>query len=156
MNFIDDLKRQLAYHEEQIRAIKIILDGQPKVFESSMSKGVTIKNISTKNANDIRVREAKDLSDEIFPLNKSKRHQVIWLFENVLKKAARMSEIQEMYEKYSGKDDDITMVVRLLKGVKPIGTVKKIYGSDMNNKTFWGLSNWFLDEDFLQDYHPYG
>lgn len=156
MNLIDNLKRQLAYHEEQIRAIKIILEGQPKVYESSISKNVPIKNISTKKLNDFVVIGAREISDEIFPIKKSKRQQVIWLFENILKKAVRMPEIQETYEKYSGNNDDITMAVRLLKGVKPIGTVKKVYGSDVNNKTFWGLSNWFLDDDFLQDYHPYG
>jgi hypothetical protein len=61
-----------------------------------------------------------------------------------------------MYEKTSGNHDDITMAVRLLKGVKPIGTIKKTYGLDVNYKTFWGLSNWYLDDDFIQDYHPYG
>lgn len=156
MNLIDDLKRQLAYHEEQIRAIKIILDGQPKVFESSLSKGITIKNISTKKVDDVVVIGARKISDEIFPSNKSKRQQIIWLFENVFKVAVRMSDIQETYEKFSEKNDDITMTVRLLKGVKPIGTVKKVYGSDIKNNTFWGLSSWFLDEDFLQDFHPYG
>ena len=156
MNFIDDLKRQLAYHEEQIRAIKTILDGQPKVFESSISKTIPVKNISTKQANDISVFGARNITDEIFPSTKSKRQQVIWLFENILGKAVRMPEIQEMYEKYSGNHDDITMTVRLLKGIQPIGTIKKVYGSDANNRTFWGLTNWFLDDDFLQDYHPYG
>jgi hypothetical protein len=99
MNFIEDLKRQLAFHEEQIRAIKIILDGQPKIFESSITKAPKIKNISTKNVNDISVSDASEISDEIFPTNKSKRQQVIWLFENVFKKAVRMPDVRKNFRK---------------------------------------------------------
>lgn len=152
MDFIDELKKQLAYHEEQIMAIKIILDGQSKVYESSISKYNHTKN---NNINDFIVLGIQNLSSDPFPISKSKRHQIIWLFENDLKKASRMPEIQNAYEKHSGNKDDITMSVRQLKGVPLIGTVKKTYDKDVNNKTFWGLSKWFSDDDFLSDFHPY-
>lgn len=155
MEFIEYLRRQLLYHEQQINEIKIILDNQPKIYESSISKEKQIKNISTKNINDIVVSGLQNVTKEIFPISKSKRHQVIWLFENVLKKAVRMPEIQKAYEKYSGNNDDITMTVRLLKGVPVTGITKKIYDSDVNNKTFWGLTKWFSDDDFLPDFDPY-
>lgn len=152
MDLILELKKQLAYHEEQIRAIKTILEGQSKIYESSISE---IINVNDDNLRNILISNPVDVSDNNFPINKSKRHQVIWIFENILRKATRMPEIQSMYEKYSGNKDDITMTVRLLKNIPHLGTVKKTYGDDVNNKTFWGLSSWFDGDDFLSDYHPY-
>lgn len=153
MNLIDELKKQLVYHEEQIRAIKIILEGQSKIYESSISN---IINLNDSNLRDIIISGMQDLSIDKFPYEKSKRHQVLWIFENVLKKASRMPEIQTAYENYAGNKDDITMTVRMLKNIPVVGTVKRTYGNDVNNKTFWGLSTWYSGEDFLSDFHPYG
>lgn len=151
MNLVEELRNQLLYHEEQIRAIKVVLEGQSKVYESSISSIINLNDMR-----DIVVRDMQDMAIDKFPYNKSKRHQILWLFENVLKKASRMPEIQLAYEKHTGNNDDITMTVRMLKNIPVVGTAKRTYGGDVNNKTFWGLSSWYSGEDFLPDFHPYG
>ena len=152
MEFVEELKKQLAYHEKQIGAIKTLLEGYSEILESSISN--TSLNDSS-SINNIKVNSPQNIGSELFPTSKTKKQQAVWLFKNVLQRATRMPEIQTVYEKYSGKNDDITMTVRLLKGSPLNGTIKRTYDQDSNNKTFWGLAEWYVNGDFLADFHPY-
>ncbi|MEZ0004914.1 hypothetical protein ABH942_000257 [Flavobacterium sp. 28YEA47A] len=85
-----------------------------------------------------------------FPLNDTKRAQALWILRDGIGKAAKMPDIQDLYVKLIGREDDIQMTVRTLK--KKGRIANHTYGT--NKDTYWGLPEWHDGTDFKEEYRP--
>lgn len=136
MEIIKELTAQLQFHERQANAIRIVLEGYG------------VKGQASDTDSGLPANHGADG----FPKNANKQQQITWLFRNVLKRGSQMIDIQNAYVKaMGGKAIQIAPFVRAMKSEKLIG---KVTYNNNNNLTFWGLSDYIGDTDYLPEYYP--
>ncbi len=91
--------------------------------------------------------------NESFPKNGRKDQKIVFLFNNVIDSGVVMSEVQSVFDKYNGSNDNVSNIVRRLKEQGVLSAVKY---NNQNKLTFWGLSNWINESknDFKDEFKP--
>jgi len=101
MDFLQTLLSERDRLQETLKAINILIN----------TYGTNERELVIKN--DIN---ASKISDEsVFPVKARKDKQILWLFNNVIDKSLKISEVNEIYQKYSGNVDKVNNVARRLK-----------------------------------------
>lgn len=137
MDFLQTLLSERDRLQETLKAINILIN----------TYGTNERELVIKN--DIN---ASKISDEsVFPVKARKDKQILWLFNNVIDKSLKISEVNEIYQKYSGNVDKVNNVARRLKESDKLKVVKY---NKSNTLSFWGLPSWIEESDFKEQFRP--
>lgn len=141
MDFLQKLFEERKRLHDTIDAINLLIHTYGADVKDTINQSDCISSKSTLG-ND----------DKIFPVKAKKDKQILWLFDNVIENAVKISEVNEIYQKYSGNNDRVNNVARRL---KELGKLKVVKYNNSNTLSFWGLPSWIEENDFLEEFKPH-
>ncbi|AXG71625.1 hypothetical protein KORDIASMS9_03882 [Kordia sp. SMS9] len=138
MVLIDELLKERKSLQNRIEAIDLLLDS----YGYGKDKQVSIV-----------YEEPTVIEDEnSFPLRANRSKQIMWIFNNTLKNAVKLDEVQKTFDKLNNTNDiDIKNIARKLKKSSELAIVKY---NGSNRESYWGLPTWIDENDFKQEYRP--
>ena len=90
-----------------------------------------------------------------YPTYSTAEQQVIHILTNILRRASKMKEIENVYEEYHKENPENTVQIhQVVRRLKTEGLITAIRYNRQNKTTFWGLSEWVENKDFKNDYKP--
>jgi len=90
-------------------------------------------------------------SGKVFPKNSRTDKQVMFLFDNVFKKAEKFATVQKKFNELLGTDKNVYNICRSLKKMGLLGLVQY---NKQNKLSFWGKAEWVGEKDFLDEFKP--
>lgn len=140
MDFLQKLLEEKRKLQDTIEAINLLIN----------TYGANLKDAVIQTEN-IPSKYSVGMGDKIFPIKAKKDKQILWLFDNVIENALKISEVNEIYQKYSGNNDKVNNVARRL---KELGKLKVVKYNNSNTLSFWGLPSWIEENDFKEIFKP--
>ncbi|KGO85734.1 hypothetical protein Q765_15055 [Flavobacterium rivuli WB 3.3-2 = DSM 21788] len=143
MDILNDLIQKRNNLLKQVEAINLVLN----LYDHK--EGYEFKS----GLNEIQITD--EISSHDFPRNARKEKQILWIFENVLKKGSKINDVQDNYNALTGtaknKQIKITNIVRHLKRSGELSAVKY---NNQNRLCFYGLPYWIQGNDYKHEYQP--
>lgn len=133
--------------------IKDLIDKRNGLFKKVEAIDTVLKlygyDVDKLNSGD----EKSELTNsKIFPSKVTLDKQILWIFENSINNALKLTEFQKIYNEHIGKDSiNVDNKVRQLKKDGKLVLVKY---DGKNILSFWGLPSWIEGDDFKSEHKP--
>lgn len=92
------------------------------------------------------------LNTKVFPTKVPLEKQILWIFENSIKTALKLTEFQNIYNKHIGRDS--IKVENKVRQLKKEGKLALVKYDGKNIHSFWGLPSWIEGTDFKPENRP--
>lgn len=138
MDLIEDLIKKREDLFKQVEAIDTVL----RIYGYAGSD-YKVNEISSNNVN---------VSKGVFPTKARVDKQLLWLFENFLKKGLKLKEVQEKFNELLGNDG--TNIDNYARKLKKAGKLVIVKYNDKHLHSYWGHPDWIDGNDFKQEYKP--
>lgn len=138
MALIEELLKERKSLQNRIEAIDLLLDS----YGYGKNKQIPMPFSESKNT----------YKENEFPLKARKDKQVMWIFENVLKNAVKLDDIQNKFDELNNSDK--VVIKNIARRLKKEGQLAIVKYNGLNKASFWGLPSWIDNNDFKKEYRP--
>lgn len=139
MNVIDDLIRKRKDLLKQIQAVDTVL------------------SMYGHKSNDLILEDSKALENDstnskIFPSKARLEKQILWVFENSITKALKLTEFQKIFNEHIGNDR--VKIDNKARHMKKEGKLVLVKYNGKHINSYWGLPAWIDGNDFAPVHKP--
>ena len=91
-------------------------------------------------------------NSKIFPTKVTLDKQILWIFNNSINKALKLTEFQKIFNEHIGKDS--IRIDNKARQLKKDGKLVLVKYDGKNILSFWGLPSWIEGNDFKAEHKP--
>ncbi|WP_298756411.1 hypothetical protein [uncultured Psychroserpens sp.] len=155
MSLINELLKEKELLQKRIDAINVLLDSYD--FKSDVKTDIYIgktQELFVKDNDTISEDNIDRISN--FPKYGRTDQQIVWVFENAVERGIKLSDLQNLYNKFKGFDKlgNETRIDNVARRMKKKGILASVKYNKSNKLTYWGLSHWIKEDGFLERYKP--